>query len=43
VTKGINTMPPYALQLSRDDRWKVILHVRSLRRPSRSGAAGDAK
>jgi cytochrome c5 len=43
VTKGINTMPPYALQLSRDDRWKVILHVRSLRPPDRTGRAGNAK
>jgi len=33
VTNGINTMPPYASQLSRDDRWKVILHVRTFRRP----------
>ena len=43
VTKGINTMPSYALQLSREDRWKVILRVRSFRRPARSGATGDAK
>ena len=35
VTDGINTMPPYASQLSREDRWKVILHVRSFRRPAR--------
>jgi mono/diheme cytochrome c family protein len=33
VTKGIITMPPYASQLSPEDRWKVILYVRSLRRP----------
>ena len=33
VTKGIITMPPYASQLSHEDRWKVILYVRSLRRP----------
>jgi mono/diheme cytochrome c family protein len=32
VTKGIITMPSYASQLSYDDRWKVILYVRSLRR-----------
>jgi len=31
VTNGINTMPPYASQLSRDDRWKAVLHVRSFR------------
>ena len=34
VTNGIRTMPPYGPQLSHDDRWKVILHVRSFRRPS---------
>jgi mono/diheme cytochrome c family protein len=34
VTNGINTMPSYASQLSREDRWKVILHVRSFRRPT---------
>jgi mono/diheme cytochrome c family protein len=43
VTKGINTMPPYALQLSPDDRWKAILHVRSFRRPSPSGGESNAK
>jgi mono/diheme cytochrome c family protein len=30
LTYGQGNMPPYAAQLSRDDRWKVILHVRSL-------------
>ena len=34
VTKGVQTMPSYALQISQDDRWKVILHVRSFRRPA---------
>ena len=38
LTNGQNTMPSYATQLSRDDRWKAILFVRTLRRPS-----GDAK
>jgi mono/diheme cytochrome c family protein len=33
VTKGVLTMPPYASQLSYEDRWKVILYVRSFRRP----------
>jgi mono/diheme cytochrome c family protein len=32
VTKGVITMPSYASQLSPEDRWKVILYVRSLRR-----------
>jgi mono/diheme cytochrome c family protein len=30
VTYGQKNMPPYASQVSEDDRWKVILHVRSL-------------
>ena len=34
VTNGVFTMPPYGPQLSRDDRWKVILYVRSFRRPT---------
>jgi mono/diheme cytochrome c family protein len=34
VTNGVQTMPPYGPQLSRDDRWKVILHIRSFRRPA---------
>jgi mono/diheme cytochrome c family protein len=33
VTKGVITMPSYASQLSFEDRWKVILYVRSFRRP----------
>ena len=33
VTEGVQTMPSYARQLSHDDRWKVILHVRSFKRP----------
>ena len=33
VSNGVNTMPGYAPQLSHEDRWKVILHVRSFRRP----------
>jgi mono/diheme cytochrome c family protein len=34
VTDGVRTMPGYGPQLSYDDRWKVILHVRSFRRPA---------
>jgi len=30
LTYGQKNMPSYAAQLSRDDRWKVILYVRSL-------------
>jgi mono/diheme cytochrome c family protein len=32
LTYGQQNMPPAASQLSREDRWKVILHVRSLQR-----------
>ena len=35
VSQGVQTMPPYAFQLTPEDRWKVILHVRSFRRPGR--------
>ena len=42
VTNGQNTMPGYGLQLSREDRWRAILHVRTLRRSSQSPEA-DAK
>lgn len=34
VTDGIRTMPGYGPQLSHEDRWKVILHVRSFRQPA---------
>jgi hypothetical protein len=40
LTNGQNSMPSYASQISRDDRWKAILHVRSMRR---SGSEADAK
>jgi len=32
LTYGQGNMPAHATQLSREDRWKVILHVRSLQR-----------
>ena len=35
VTSGVNTMPGYGPQLSHEDRWKVILHVRSFRQPAK--------
>jgi mono/diheme cytochrome c family protein len=31
VTSGLNTMPSYASQISRDDRWRAILFLRTLR------------
>lgn len=38
LTYGQGNMPSYAAQLSREDRWRAIVHVRSLQRP-----AADAK
>ena len=32
VTNGIRTMPPYASQISVEDRWAVVLYVRALQR-----------
>ena len=39
LTNGQNSMPSYAAQISRDDRWKAILHVRSMRRPGSEAGA----
>ena len=33
LTYGQGNMPPFAAQLSREDRWSVILHVRMLQGP----------
>jgi mono/diheme cytochrome c family protein len=38
VTHGQNNMPPYAAQIARRDRWKAVLHVRSMQS---KGAAGS--
>lgn len=40
LTYGQGNMPFYATQLSRADRWKVILHVRSLQKQATVAAAG---
>jgi mono/diheme cytochrome c family protein len=40
VTYGQKNMPPYAAQISRDDRWNVIAYVRSLQ--TKSAATGSA-
>jgi mono/diheme cytochrome c family protein len=40
LTSGVGGMPPYASQISRDDRWKAILHVRTLQNQP---PAGDAR
>jgi mono/diheme cytochrome c family protein len=34
LTYGQGNMPSHATQLAREDRWKVILHIRSLQRRS---------
>jgi mono/diheme cytochrome c family protein len=33
VTNGLNTMPSYASQIARDDRWRAILFLRTLGPP----------
>ncbi len=35
LTLGQGSMAPYASQVERDDRWKVILHVRSLQKTAK--------
>lgn len=40
LTYGQNNMASYASQLSREDRWRVILYVRSLQRSAASSPAG---
>jgi mono/diheme cytochrome c family protein len=38
ITHGKGNMPPHAAQISREDRWKVILHIRSLQSQSKASA-----
>ncbi len=40
LTYGQNNMASYASQISREDRWRVILYVRSLQAASRAQPAG---
>ncbi len=40
LTYGQGNMPPYAAQLSREDRWKAILFVRSLQKQAAARTAG---
>lgn len=40
LTYGQKNMPSYAAQISREDRWKVILYVRSLQQKAQPLAAG---
>jgi mono/diheme cytochrome c family protein len=37
ITKGQGLMPAHGTQISAEDRWKVILHVRSLQKPASAG------
>jgi len=32
ITRGLNTMPSYAAQLTPEDRWAVVLYIRALQR-----------
>jgi mono/diheme cytochrome c family protein len=44
ISNGVGSMPSYAAQVSREDRWKAILHVRMLQNaPPPSAPSGDAK
>ena len=39
ITYGKGNMPPHAAQVSRENRWKVILYIRSLQAKSEAAAA----
>ena len=41
LTFGQKNMPGYAAQITTDDRWKAILHVRELQRPAILKAEAD--
>jgi mono/diheme cytochrome c family protein len=43
LTYGQNNMASYASQLSREDRWRVILYVRSLQVSATSAAPADQR
>lgn len=40
VTRGQGNMPPHAVQVAPDDRWKVALYIRSLQGPASPGEGG---
>lgn len=42
VTYGFGNMPSYAVQVSREDRWKAILHIRDLQRKEAAAAQNQA-
>jgi len=37
ITYGKGNMPPHAAQISREDRWKIILHIRSMQESEQAG------
>lgn len=39
LTRGQGNMPPYAAQVTFDDRWKIILHIRSLQKKEAAALA----
>lgn len=40
ISDGLGGMPGYGAQMAREDRWKVILYLRTLReQPPSAGAA----
>ncbi len=41
ITYGQKNMPGYASQMSREDRWKAILHLRALQRAATSPVAAS--
>lgn len=43
ITFGRANMPPHAAQVSREDRWKVILHIRSLQAKSQAPPPGTTE
>lgn len=40
LTYGQGNMPPYASQLSREDRWKVVLHIRGMQKEAAQAPGG---
>jgi mono/diheme cytochrome c family protein len=42
ITNGTGSMPSYAAQIAREDRWKAVMHLRKLQGQPASGASGAA-
>jgi mono/diheme cytochrome c family protein len=40
ITNGTGTMPSYAAQIAREDRWKAVVHLRQLQNGTASPAPG---